>query len=618
VEEGYVNKRFLRIAAATGLTIILAVAFLGCQTAKPNTAGNSIQTEQPGLAPNGDKEHATIDFALVFANREAIKSWKAEMTTGSGPQKQWSGDAKTLPSTLSWDGHSEAGSLAPEGTYTAKLTVDYGTGSPATAQSSSFILDISAPTGGVTFNPGQFTPDAQGAVKPVTVTIKGNSAVAKMDSWSLDILDQNGKAFRNFDGKWPSAEIQWNGKSSSGDWVSPSQSYAAQAILRDEFGLTAQVSSTIAVSALPMGAPAQPAQPAQPMPAPGTLAVTPGSAGFSPNSDTAMDTTMKLALSYGPTESVKSWKLDIQDSSQQVQKSFSGDGMNLPATVSWDGKSDGGSLAPEGTYTAMLSVNYGSAFKPGATTSTPFVLDITPPTGSIMLSDPLFSPIEGSPTITLSVDASSPVAKIDSWKMEIFDPANHLFKTFSAKWPDKQAVWDGKGIKGDLVQSAEDYPVVASVRDEFGNVGTLKAVVPVDILVEKTATGFRILASRIFFKPYTDDYADVRPDLAAQNMKRLDDMAAKLKKFPHYQIKLVGHAVSIYWDNKRLGEIEQRDVLLPLSKARAEAVLKALIDRGLESPRFTTEGVGASDQLVPDSDPADRWQNRRVSFFLER
>ena len=33
---------------------------------------------------------------------------------------------------------------------------------------------------------------------------------------------------------------------------------------------------------------------------------------------------------------------------------------------------------------------------------------------------------------------------------------------------------------------------------------------------------------------------------------------------------------------------------------------------------FTTEGVGASDQLVPDSDLADRWQNRRVAFFLER
>ena len=327
---------------------------------------------------------------------------------------------------------------------------------------------------------------------------------------------------------------------------------------------------------------------------------------------------MKLALSYGPRESVSSWKLEILDSSQNAQKTFSGDGSNLPMTVSWDGKNDSGSLAPEGKYTARLSVDYGSAFKPGSTTSNPFVLDITPPTGSITLSDPLFSPIEGSPTITLNVNASSPLARIDSWRMEIYDPENHLFRTFESKWPTKSAVWDGKSLKGEFVESAEDYPVTVKVRDEFGNVGELKSVVPVDILVEKTPTGFRILSSRIFFKAYTADYQDVRPDLATQNMKRLADMAAKLKKFPNYKIKLVGHAVMIHWDNKALGDIEQREVLLPLSKARAEAVKKALVDRGLDSSMFTTEGVGASDQLVPDSNLADRWQNRRVAFFLEK
>jgi len=74
----------------------------------------------------------------------------------------------------------------------------------------------------------------------------------------------------------------------------------------------------------------------------------------------------------------------------------------------------------------------------------------------------------------------------------------------------------------------------------------------------------------------------------------------------------------IYWNNKTLGDIEQRDVLIPLSQARADAVKKALVDRGLNDGVFTTQGVGASDQLVPDSNLADRWQNRRVAFYLER
>ncbi len=596
-----------------GVGVAIALALVSCQTTKASTAGDSIQTEQTGLAPNGDKAHATIDFSVAFAGSAAIKSWSVEMVTGSGTQKRWSGDLNNLPTILTWDGLGDSGSLAPEGTYTARLTVVHGSGSPAaTTESSSFVLDISPPTGSLSFNPRQFTPDAQGAVTQVTVQITGRSAVAKMDSWSLDILAQDGKAFRSFDGKWPNTVVQWDGKSGSGALVSPSRVYTAQATLRDEFGNSALVSSTVAVAALP----AQP-KPVQPEAAPGTVAVTPGYGGFSPNGDTVMDA-ISLALSYGPRESVASWKLEIQNSSQQVQKTFSGDGSNPPVTLSWDGKSDAGSLAVEGKYTARLSVDYGKAFKPGVAMSAPFVLDITPPTGSVTLSDPLFSPIEGSPTITLSVNASSRLASIDSWRMEIYDPENHLFQTFEAKWPAKSAVWDGKGLKGDFVLSAEDYPVVVKVRDEFGNVGALASVVPVDILVEKTSTGFRILSSRIFFKPYTADYQDVRPDLAQQNMKRLADMAAKLKKFPDYKIKLVGHAVMIHWDNKRLGDIEQRDVLLPLSKARAEAVKNALVGGGLDSSVFTTEGVGAADPLVLDSNFADHWRNRRVAFFIEK
>jgi flagellar hook assembly protein FlgD len=600
------KNRILTIGVAA---VVLSFVLLGCQSFGPGSPGNSIQTEQTGLAPNGNKQHATIDFAIFFGNRGLVRNWKVEMVTGSSTQKLWSGDALNQPTTLSWDGRNDAGALAPEGTYIAKLTVSYFIASAATTESNSFILDISPPTGSVAFNPGQFAPDGSGTVQPVAISITGSSAVAKMDSWSLDILDQEGKAFRSFDGKWPNTIVEWNGKSTSGDWVAPAQPYIAEVILRDEFGNSARVSSAIAVSGLP--------EPVKQAAAPVTFSVTPGSGGFSPTGDQVMDT-MKLTLSYGPRESVNSWKLEILDSHQHAQKTYSGDGSTLPRMLSWDGKSDAGSLAQEGMYTARLSVEYGSAFKPGTTTSTPFVLDITPPTGSITLSDPLFSPIEASPVITLNVDASSRLARIDSWRMEIYDPENHLFQSFDAKWPAKRAVWDGKGFKGDFVLSAEDYPVLVKVRDEFGNVGELKSLVPVDILMEKTPTGFSILSSRIFFKAYTADYQDVRPELAAQNTRRLTDMAAKLKKFPDYKIKLVGHAVMIHWDNKALGDIEQRDELLPLSEARAEAVKTALVLKGLEASTFATRGVGASDQLVPDSNLVDRWQNRRVAFFLDK
>jgi outer membrane protein OmpA-like peptidoglycan-associated protein len=104
---------------------------------------------------------------------------------------------------------------------------------------------------------------------------------------------------------------------------------------------------------------------------------------------------------------------------------------------------------------------------------------------------------------------------------------------------------------------------------------------------------------------------------AAQNTDRLDKLAAMLKDIDNKNLKLVGHAVKIYWFNQKLGDIEQRDILIPLSEKRAQAILKALADRGVEVTRFATvQGVGAADQIVPDSDLKNRWQNRRVELFL--
>jgi hypothetical protein len=197
-------------------------------------------------------------------------------------------------------------------------------------------------------------------------------------------------------------------------------------------------------------------------------------------------------MGYGQPTAVVSWKVSIAASGIGTQKTYSGDGANLPASIDWDGKSDSGAMSPEGTYMASLAVDYGAAFSAGKAISQSFVLDVSPPTGTISLSSALFSPIESANTISLKLTASSKLAKIDSWTMDIYDPGGNVFTSFTKKWPSDTAVWDGKGINGDMVQSAEDYPVVAKVRDQFGNIGTVKTTVPIDILVEKIATGYRI------------------------------------------------------------------------------------------------------------------------------
>ena len=608
----------MKFLLTAGAAVALMAALAACQTTKPGlvaAAESAIQVEKSGFSPSGAAGQNSIEISLLFGNGDAVDSWKVEVASSGTTQKTWTGKSDYLPASLTWDGKADSGSLAPEGTYTAKLSITYKEKyKPASAESRSFVLDVNPPTGSLTMDPRFFTPTDSGVAAPMTITVNASSPLAKMDSWSLDVLDPAGTLVKNFSGQWPDASASWDGSSVAGGFVTPGTTYQAVATVRDEYGNSAKLKADIAVAALPEKAPVQAVTP--PPQKPGQPTVTATEPGFSPNGDKVADT-LTLALGYGSPSAVTTWKVSVSQQGGDVQRTWSGDGSNLPSTIVWDGKSDSGSLAPEGTYTATIAATYSSA-APGSATSAPFVLDVTPPSGSITLSAPLFSPIESSDTISLKLDATSPTAKIDSWTMDIYDPGGNVFRTFSGKWPASSVTWNGRSAKGELVQSAEDYPVVATVRDQFGNTGTVKSVVPVDILVEKIATGYRILASRIFFKAFTADYRDVAPDLAAQNMKRLDDLAAKLKKFPGYRIRMVGHAVSIYWDSPARHAVEERDVLVPLSKARAEAVKSAMVDRGLDAARFTTDGVGSSDQLVPDSDYKDRWQNRRVALFLEK
>lgn len=612
-----------------GALLAAALVMAGCQTTKPALASapaSTVRVEEAGFAPEGSQQHALLSIDLQFGEGPSIKDWTVSIESGGTAVKNWTGTAAYLPASLSWDGMDDKGSPAPEGAYTAQLSATYQkTYVPSSVQSTSFVLDRTPPTGSITLTPDHFTSTDSGVAGPVTLTISASSKVASVASWSLGIYDIAGGLVKSFDGQWPSATATWDGSSLNGGYVSPGMTYSAVATVTDVYGLSARVKTSVQVAALPVpapaaaaSAPAPAAAPAAPTPAtPGAVSVTPGARGFSPNADGVADT-ISFGVAWGQPASITTWNLAIVDSGMRVVKTLTGSGANPPATLSWDGKTDAGTVAPDDSYTAALSVSYGAGFSDAAAKSTPFLLVTSVPTGTIRLSDVLFSPVEGNPTITLTVDASAANAAIDSWTMEIDDPAGNAFRSFAGKWPVNSATWDGKGAKGDLVQSAEDYPVVAKVRDEFGNTAALKTVLPVDILVEKTATGYRILASRIFFKAFTADYTDVAADLASQNSARLDDLAKKLAKFPGYRIRLVGHAVSIYWDNPALGKAEQQDVLIPLSKARADAVMKALVARGLDETRFTTEGVGASDQLVPDSNLKDRWQNRRVALFLER
>ncbi|MFH2113963.1 MAG: OmpA family protein, partial [Spirochaetota bacterium] len=206
--------------------------------------------------------------------------------------------------------------------------------------------------------------------------------------------------------------------------------------------------------------------------------------------------------------------------------------------------------------------------------------------------------------------------QVSDWELVIRDREGNFFNRFSGMGkPAASLSWNGLSQGGELVLSAEDYPVEAIVRDIYGNVSRTISAIPVDILVIKEGDRYRIRVPGIYFSPYT---AEFPADKVAANIKTLKRLSEVLAKFPTYTIRIEGNAVRINWSDRVLGDSEEKEILGPLSKSRAEKVKSILVSYGMDAGRMTTAGLGGTLPLVPHNDLDNRWKNRRVDFLLTR
>lgn len=84
----------------------------------------------------------------------------------------------------------------------------------------------------------------------------------------------------------------------------------------------------------------------------------------------------------------------------------------------------------------------------------------------------------------------------------------------------------------------------------------------------------------------------------------LEEIVKLLKNNPRLQLYVVGHTDSV-------GTLEMN---LKLSADRADAVVKALVGRGIESPRLKSAGVGPYSPAASNKTDEGKAKNRRVEL----
>jgi outer membrane protein OmpA-like peptidoglycan-associated protein len=266
-----------------------------------------------------------------------------------------------------------------------------------------------------------------------------------------------------------------------------------------------------------------------------------------------------------------------------------------------------------------LTVTYDNGSSEQMESTKSFVVDTVAPKTSVTVSPVPFSP-DGdgiNETVTISMAATDSLAGIKDWTLDILDPMGHSFMKYSGTGaPPPSVVWDGHARSGELVQSGMDYSAVLTVTNEYGVTGTGGGVISVDILVIKEGDHYRIRVPSIYFGPNTSDLFLVDDTLLTKNLETLRRLAKILNRYEHYNILIQGNAVSVLWYNSKLAAEEQKETLIPLSRARAREVMKALAILGVDRHRISIEGLGGSNPIVPFSDLQNRWKDRRVEFLL--
>ena len=367
--------------------------------------------------------------------------------------------------------------------------------------------------------------------------------------------------------------------------------------------------------------------------------VTAGDTGFSPLAQ-APHNFLSFALHFAHPDQVVQWTVDFVGAGGTVVHTVKGQAPRLPPNLTWDGNDDTGKQAPEGTYQARLSVDYGTNGGVQASESASFLLDITPPSGTIAASPQPYEPGDPNimvdpPKVTFAVTIVPGAAPVASWRLAVIHPDGRRFMDFiSEDHKDNQVAWNGRAQNNASLEAGITYNVEAQVFDRYGNVGTLKGsltvgkavvashhvdagtsneVAPVTVSVD----GQLVAATQIYFPAYSADLSKVGPAKKEPNEKALDALATALKAASGTKIKVVGHANKVFWQDQTKGDREQKSTLIPLSTARAQAVRDALVARGIDPKLFDVTGVGAEGNLAPYGDVENNWKNRRVEFQVE-
>jgi outer membrane protein OmpA-like peptidoglycan-associated protein/flagellar hook assembly protein FlgD len=563
-------------------------------TVDTSTVEASVTASLDVFGPNGNGVRDTVSFFMKSKTNAPVSDWVLTVKDGANREvRSWTGNGTPSESVV-WNGRNTAGAVAPDGIYRVALRVNFLKGDVAEAITGDVLVDTQPPVIKLGVASGLFSPDKDGLKDSLSIT----QSSSREDLFEASFVTSQGRRVAGFRWTGELKPFEWNGTDDSGNRL-PDGDYSYVVVGTDKAGN--QTTSTLRDIRIDT--------------APTPVYLT-ANQGYVRAGETDPAKYQTFTAVVPNAAGVAGWAFSIVGEDRKAVYTKTGS-RTVPGSFTWNGTDDKGRPV-EGPFIGVLIVSYDKGSQPRGE-SRPFISDGSPPEVTVQVSPQPFSPdgdnVDDEAVIGLAVEDRS---RITEWSLEIFDPRGKGFITFSGKGrPSERIIWDGRSGRGELVESAEDYPYVLTVTDVLGHTAVKKGEIAVDVLVLRDGNRLKILINNITFQPNLPQLT-LTGDEGAKNVQVLDRLAQIMQKYGSYRIVVEGHAVSLNWANAVAAEREERDILIPLSKSRAQTVVNELASRGIASGRLTAVGKGGSEPIVPHGDVEERWRNRRVEFFLEK
>jgi flagellar hook assembly protein FlgD/outer membrane protein OmpA-like peptidoglycan-associated protein len=577
-----------------------------------NSATELILSAAPeAFSPNGDGVQDSVRFSLTSKSESGVVQYSLAVTDAAGrPVRTFSGNG-SLPPSIVWDGKTDGGATAPEGSYQARLSATARNGSVSNVSSGTIVLDTTPPAALVNAPYLLFDPEPDSTRKAIPLAI--SSEPEKLWTGAIIPQGQGAKPVRSFvwyDGAAPS--FDWDGTDDSGNVVKDGI-YRFTLSAQDPAGNRTTVElAGITVDTRPTRA-----------------WITTQHETIAPNGNKTRSQVFDITAT--PKDGVSGWTFKLvnaEDPDGGPVKVWQDTGDTIPARIEWDGRRSNDSAA-DGVFIGVLETAY-TRGKTVRTESPAFVCSSQPPVISASAQPEFFSPdndgVDDEEAITLNAFSYLP---FESWSFEVSDPqGRQSFWTASGKSQiTRELVWDGRSKTGELVQSAMDYPYTFTVTDIEGQTSTASGVLRVDVLVIRDGDKLKMQVPAIIFRADHADFVSKAQDrqqgleqsVIDNNMRVLRRIAQILNKFKDYTVVIEGHAHNVSgMEAEETSTAGGNIPLVPLSNERAAFVKQQLVRLGVSAGRMTTEGSGGRKPIANPANRDDWWKDRRVEFILNK